>query len=297
MFNDEHVIPNWVQRECGLQDKTIQLPNGTKFPYSKYLLPCCVDCNSFLGSEFEKPIATAISQGSDAFSGWYESEIFRVFLWLNLICLKVHLKDNLLRIDRDLRKPDVKIGSLHDWSQLHHCHALVRASRLGIPIEAPTTLGSMFCLHLGSWADEDDFDYKDHLPSHTMMIRVGRTAFIASFNDSQGVLQGLMPKIEKLSGEINKVQLLELFTEFQFLNYHLKYRPQYVTVWNQTSQSFEIKGLLPEMFELLELDYELRRQMLVDNIVASIPNFSFKGLSEEESLEKLMNEDVTFLPS
>jgi hypothetical protein len=296
-FNDEHVVPDWVQRAFSLRDKSIQLPNGTKFPYRKYVLACCQQCNSFLGREFEQPISNAIKLGNEKFSTWYQGEIFRVFLWMNLIYLKTHLKDNLLRMSRDLRDPNAKIGDLHDWSQMHHCHALIRAVKNGVAIDVTTTLGSMFCLHLGGWADQDSFDYRDHQPTQTMMLRLGNVAFVASLNDSGGVLQGLMPKIEKLEGDISKVQLLEIFTEFQFMNSHLRYRPDYCTVWDQESSSFMIKGILPEKFELCELDFSMRRYLLKQNILSSIPNFCFNGFTIEETLEKLSQDDVTFLPS
>lgn len=163
-------------------------------------------------------------------------------------------------------------------------------------IDVPSVLGSMFMIHLGDWTDQDPFDYKDHLPSQTIILRIHRVAIIASLNDSCGVLQGLMPKIEKLHGDLNKLQLLEIFTEFQFVNYHLKDRPEYGTTLDQKSGSFLIAGKIPELFELEDLDFDLRRRILAENIYASIPNFRLDGHTIEETLEILATQDITFLP-
>ena len=56
-FNDEHVIPDWLQRAAKLHAQKITLPNGTPFPYGQYKVPCCVDCNSLYGKELEERVA------------------------------------------------------------------------------------------------------------------------------------------------------------------------------------------------------------------------------------------------
>jgi hypothetical protein len=43
-FNDEHVIPDWILRKFNLHSKFINLPNGTRFNYGQYKVPCCEYC-------------------------------------------------------------------------------------------------------------------------------------------------------------------------------------------------------------------------------------------------------------
>ena len=293
-FNDEHVIPDWVQRSYGLANKSIRLANGTTLPYPKYRIRCCEECNSFLGKTFETPISRALASGPDAFFEWYHGELFRIFLWLNLIYLKTHLKDNQLRVSRDQRSSDTRLGDLFDWTELHHCHALLRAARFGFAIDLETTLGSVFCAQLGDWARQHPYDYNDHLPTHTVMIRLREIAFIAVLNDTRGVLQGLEPKFEKLPPDMNPLQFAELLTEFQFVNAHLKYRPQYLTEVNPRTGDVTIKGNVPAQFDLDDLDFSLRGQLMLRNLNAFVPSFELKGLSRQKSEAAVLSGDVTF---
>lgn len=294
-FSDEHVIPAWVQRSFGLASKSIRLSNGTRFRYSAYTIRCCKKCNTFLGDTFETPISAAFRTGPDRFLEWYAEESFRVFIWINLVYLKVHLKDNELRLERHHAADDTRIGDLYDWSNLHHCHAMVRAARFGFAIDVDTTLGSMFCLRLGEWAREQPYDYNDHLPTHTIMLRLGEIAFICALDDACGVFQGLMPKIEKLPPDLNPFQLLEILTEFQFVNAHLKHRPRFVTRVSIDTGEVTIAGNLPELFDLTELDFSIRGDLMVRNIFGSFPKFSMPGLSPSETIERMKEGNVTFL--
>lgn len=61
-FNDEHIIPNWVLKEFDLHSKFITLPNGAKIKYGGYTIPCCVDCNSDLSENYEKPISKLLKK-------------------------------------------------------------------------------------------------------------------------------------------------------------------------------------------------------------------------------------------
>lgn len=293
-FNDEHVIPDWIQRSYGLRNKSIRLSNGTDFPYPKYKIRCCKECNSFLGKTFETPISNALLRGPNHFFDWYKSEAFRVFLWLNLIYLKTHIKDNQLRLERDQRAPDTRLGDLYDWTELHHCHAMVRAARFGFDIDAEKVLGSLFLLQLGDWAGTQPYDYNDHLPTHTVMIRLGEVAFICALNDSCGVFQGLMPKIERLPPSLNQLQFLEILTEFQFVNAHLMHRPSYKTEVDLQSGQVTISAVLPEQFELDELDFSLRGEFMVRNLYGSLGRFELKGLTEEQTKAQLLSGDVSF---
>jgi hypothetical protein len=294
-FNDEHIIPDWVQRSYGLRDKSIRLFNGTDFPYPKYKIRCCQECNSFLGKTFEAPISNALSRGPDHFFEWYRAEAFRVFLWLNVIYLKTHLKDNQLRIERDARAPDTRLGDMYDWTELHHCHALVRAARFGFEIDREKVLGSVFVFQLGDWVRQQPYDYNDHLPTHTVMIRLGEIAFICALNDSCGVFRGLMPKIEKLPPNLNPLQFLEILTEFQFVNAHLKYRPTYKTEVDPRRGRVTITAMLPEMFELEELDISLRGEFMARNFYGSLGKFELKGLNAGETRALILSGDVSFL--
>lgn len=139
---------------------------------------------------------------------------------------------------------------------------------------------------MGDWATKEPYDYNDHLPTNIVVIRLGEIAFICALNDSYGVFQGLMPKIESLPPKLNPIQFLEVLAEFQFINAHLKYRPAYMTKFDPNTGIAKITGDIPEKFELNELDFSLRGEMMVRNIYGSFKDFSLKGLTIKETKEK-----------
>ena len=54
VFNDEHILPNWLLSKYNLHNKTVSLPNSVEYTYSKYKISCCQDCNYELSKHFEK---------------------------------------------------------------------------------------------------------------------------------------------------------------------------------------------------------------------------------------------------
>ena len=91
-FNNEHVISDWILRKFNLGNHFISLPNKRNVNYSKLKIPCCEECNSFLGSTIEKPISNILNKDYQAFKKYTEENgVWLIFVWLNLIFLKMHL--------------------------------------------------------------------------------------------------------------------------------------------------------------------------------------------------------------
>jgi hypothetical protein len=64
-FNDEHVIPKWILRKLNIYKLSITLPNDAKIRYDQYTVPCCKECNSYLGTNIEEEIRLAVDGGLD----------------------------------------------------------------------------------------------------------------------------------------------------------------------------------------------------------------------------------------
>src|ERR1700719_2400009 len=56
VFNNEHVIPDWLLAKHRFRSSRISLPNATDFIYGRYTIPCCQECNSQMAETYEKPI-------------------------------------------------------------------------------------------------------------------------------------------------------------------------------------------------------------------------------------------------
>ena len=73
-FNNEHVIPNWILRNCKIERSNIVLPNQTDYPYSRYQIPCCAECNSELGEIVESPISLFLKNEHKEILDWRQSQ-------------------------------------------------------------------------------------------------------------------------------------------------------------------------------------------------------------------------------
>ena len=86
VFNDEHVIPEWVLRKFNLFNRAITLPNGGTVKYGRFKVPCCQDCNSLMGRQIEERISKVVNAGPEAVQKHIaEGNGLEFFVWLGLI--------------------------------------------------------------------------------------------------------------------------------------------------------------------------------------------------------------------
>src|SRR5262249_18123356 len=168
IFNNEHVIPDWILRRYKLHNHKIRLPNGTETTYGRYKVPCCRECNSLMAETFETPLSAVLENFVRTRTFATVPNIQRtLFNWLALIFLKTHLKDRLLPLHPDPRKGAESIASSYSWDQLHHLHCVARSFYTDA-VWTHGVIGSVFLLPARK---EGNFDYRDHYPTHTMLIR------------------------------------------------------------------------------------------------------------------------------
>lgn len=98
-FNDEHVLPDWILRRYKLHERFIYLPDGRKFRYGSFKIPCCSVCNAAMGEIFEEPISQIFAKGPAGVSEELRNNgPWRLFCWMSLIFVKAHLKDNCVSL-------------------------------------------------------------------------------------------------------------------------------------------------------------------------------------------------------
>jgi hypothetical protein len=171
-FNDEHVLPEWLLRYCGLFDSEIILPNEGRVRYDRYKVPCCAECNELMGSLLERPISDAIKGGYNHLSDWImRGGGFKVFVWMVLIFFKTHLRDRTHRLQLDARRGAAKISGEYDWKALHHLHSLVRGFHINSVIDE-RAMGSFLILPVMVSDLVDRFDFGDLLIPQTMFVRI-----------------------------------------------------------------------------------------------------------------------------
>lgn len=281
-FNDEHVIPNWILKKYKLQNKNIKLPNKANIQYSQYKVPCCSDCNSFLGDNIEKTISEVVSEGYEAFIGFMKNEgNWLVFKWLSLIFVKVHLKDKFFRLNLDSREPDYKISELYDWESLHHIHCIARSLYTKCLIDK-NVFSSFLVFQVENDNELDQFDYGDIFYGKGILIRLGEIGIIAVLNDSGGAATLYQDELKKINGKLNQFQYREILAHLSFININLKNRPIYYTTYD-LNQGFIIKADLPNLVE-----FEVNEELKFGNYLYS---------SCYDILDKLQNPDKEMIIS
>ncbi|MFB6452162.1 hypothetical protein [Bradyrhizobium tunisiense] len=282
VFNDEHIIPEWVLRKYNLFDRTITLPNNTTIKYSRYKVPCCEGCNSLMGRQIEQRISTVVNAGPEAIQNHIANgNSLEFFVWLGLIFLKTHLKDRDFRIERDLRESDHKISDLYDWETLHHLHCIVRCFVNGSHLDKEV-LGSLGAFAAKSEGSLDEFDYGDLIEAQTMLLRLGDVVLITTFNDACGAINGAMPRLERIAGPLSEIQAREVMVDFAFMNLSLKERPQFHTECDLKNETLAERAVMPAQFKLGELDFALRGALFRHALSDRIATMRALGKTKDE---------------
>jgi|TARA_R110002072_G_C7951147_1_gene533204 hypothetical protein len=263
-FNDEHVIPRWILRKLDWFDQKITLPNNEKIKYSRYTVPCCVSCNSFLGREIEEGIREAVDGGLESVNKFIvNGGYWNVFLWLSLVFFKTHLKDSSLHKHLDRRKGTEKISDDYNWGFLHHIHCMVRAIQGGVHIQ-PECFGTLLVLPAKTAEHIENFDYRDVYAANTILLRVGEVAFLAVLDDSCAASNFFSDHSKRLTGALSPLQLREVISHLTLLNLKLKWRPRYYT--KAIRGEFFICADLPEKMEINSHSREELGEIIFSNV-------------------------------
>jgi len=246
-FNREHVIPNWLLRHVDMHSGSIQLPNGLLHRYGSYTIPCCAECNTRLAEHFEKAISEAFRQGLIGVRALVESEgTERLYQWMALLFVKMHLKDKTLLQNPDTRLGRFYISDRYDWSTFHHMHCLVRAHYTGAKI-GDYVHGSILFVEVGGSSEDEHFDIATVTGAYTLYIRIKDIAIYTVFDDAGICLQAIEPILSRITGIMNSAQARELAAELAAANVHLKTPPSFGTIAsNADGDQLEIVAFPPE---------------------------------------------------
>lgn len=252
-FNDEHIIPDWILRKYNLHKEFITLPNGTKFKYGQYKVPCCKDCNTALGIIYEEPLSNLLSKTYSEIVVEINKNpkiIHLLFKWLSLIFLKTHLKDKSLLIERDKR---LEAGFLSDdyyWEDIHHIHCVARSHYTKANIDS-NVYGTVFILPAMPIDRFGGFDFIDSQAGKAIMLQLGEFSIISVLNDSRASSTIFMEQIQKINGPLSPFQLREIVAHLNFINLSLKERPVYRSSISHQGE-YQIKATVPEILYLLD---------------------------------------------
>ncbi len=242
----------------------MNLPNGSQIRYDQYRIRCCCDCNSLLGRELEQRVQPLVESGYGTSAEHMipkgeslslESGPWLPFLWMACLFLKLHLKDQQLRLVRGPAAMSEKIGDLHKWGDLHHLHCLARTVFTKVVVE-PQVLGSFFLLPARTDEGAGIYDLCSSSAGRALMVRLNEVCMIACFDDATAACQLLSSFLVPISGPISALQSRELLARVAYVNVSLKEHPQFHTEIDEGTSELKVSVTLPQR---PEIDHDPRR--------------------------------------
>jgi hypothetical protein len=253
-FNSEHVFPNWMLRHYGLQNHYVNLPNDVGHKYTTYKVPCCKSCNTLMAREFESPISELVRDGYEAITDHLRTDgPLRLFVWLNLIFLKAHLRDRMLPLQLDRRKGSELLSGAYAWEDLHHVHCVARSFYSDTILDA-SAYGSLIIVPAKVSKPSALFDYKDIYQGQVLLLRMDQIAILGVLNDAGAVNSMAKDMISKIDGPLSPIQLREIFAHFVYINRRLAERPTFMTNANVQRNELTITSDHPEQVSLEQHD-------------------------------------------
>lgn len=152
---------------------------------------------------------------------------------------------------------------------LHHMHCVVRCFVNGASL-GKEVLGSLGAFPTKTEGWREEFDYGDVFDAKITLLRLRNVALVTTFNDTCGAINGAMPTLEKIEGPLSEIQAREVMVEFAFMNLSLKERPRFYTECDMRNETITEKAVMPDRFELGDLNFALRGRLLRDSFGESV---------------------------
>ena len=108
-------------------------------------------------------------------------------------------------------------------------------------------------------------------------------------------MNGAMPRLERIDGPLSEVQAREVMVDFAFMNLSLKERPKFYTDCDMCKETLTEEALMPEQFELGELDFASRGQLLRVAFGEKLSQMQFAGRTVQEVKQAIDSGRFTFL--
>ncbi len=258
-FNDEHIVPDWVLKRCNLHAGKITYPNGRTCLYSRYKLRCCHVCNTMLGLHVELFVSQLFGEFAwPAGQAYCQVSSGKLYQWLCLLFMKMLLKDRDVLDNPDTRVPSLSLAHGYDWVELHHLHAVARATQSGAWIQHEV-VGSILMFKMRDGAQA--FDFGEFIDASTLYICIGSVGVVAVLNDSGYVAGMLSDFLQKIRGPLSRLQLREVAARAAYGNVLIVNRPTYSSRLIEQAR-LEIVARKPDDWKLHEVDWkELGRYM------------------------------------
>jgi hypothetical protein len=254
--DDEHVVPDWLQKRYQLRDLDLGMQDGSSRRYNGLKVPCCTTCNRFDLKALEDKISRAHHAGYDGMATLPREELL---LWVGKIFYAILFREGFLR--RNVRDPRSATVFPRDALKSYRLiHASLQAVRFPYRFE-PDIPGSVFVFRTLHGAPLDaSFDLLTDLVTSTVGIRMGEVGIIACVTDGGTMQRDFADLYAHFSSQpLHPLQFLEVFCKTAYPLHLVKNWPTstlYTPPLNSSSPYRLVTHLPAGGVRFHELDWE-----------------------------------------
>ena len=231
--SDEHVIPEWIQREHNLWDKKLALLNHTLIPYRQLKIPCCRKCNNESLSQMENEISKFLKR---KFESPTKQDEYKLFQWASKILYGLLYKEMSLASNLAQRATGSIVPKefLENLLTFHHFMTSIQRPFNFVNF----TPYSIFIVETLTFDDsEKNFDYFDFVTignlgneadALMLALRVQHYGIICVFQDNGFQKQFFQKQFDRFQGiPLHPIQFLELACKTAYKHSLLTFSPRY----------------------------------------------------------------------
>lgn len=234
--SDEHVIPEWLQREHDLWNQRLVLLNHTEIPYRQLLIPCCMKCNNEPLAEMEAEVAKLLT---GAYKKPTEEQEYRLFQWCSKILYGLLHREMILLADRSKKSNEsvVQKGFLEDLTTFHHFMTSIKRPFRFMDFSPY----SIFVVEALTFTDpKRNFDYFDFIamgrPGELsvvlcLAVRAQHFGIVCIFQDNGFQKKHFRKQFDQFRGiPLHPIQFLELACKAAYKHSLLSFSPRYHSI-------------------------------------------------------------------
>lgn len=296
VFNDEHVVPDWVLRRYDLHRQFITLPNGTQMRYGQYKVPCCVRCNSLYGQIVEMPMSRLVAGGHDALLEHIQNHGPGLLIaWLSLLVFKLHYRDVTLRYNRDRRVDEGMIGDLHEWDKLHLVHTFATMPHTGTEV-SPDAIGTLGIMRAVAGPGLPSFDLMDVSHMRSIMIQLDDVLIFHNVNDAGALQAWFTDYTSRMHAPLTQVQARELGMKLAFGFASLRNPPLHrVHLHSKDAEALTLDCQHEDQPDFEPFDRAVFGKLLLPQLLNFVPIIRVDGKSNDEVKAMIEAGDFTSL--
>ncbi len=217
------LFPDWLIRQFGLENKSLQLLSGKKIPYSELILPASPTARQYGLDYLLRQASDLIPAGLEGVK-WIKPE--KLYQWLLLLWFGV-----LYQEIREAKGSEEGINAFLNQKdkliRFHLMHYILQGIVKKVEFENFDP-GSVFIMECYPYDGTMAFDFKVSINALTISLRTGELGIMACLLDHGVQMHHFKPYFERFDGQqLHPIQFDELYAKLSYKSYLMNHVFEY----------------------------------------------------------------------